>query len=81
MAAIVLRSRLILSQALGFSARLPAAEITSLDEIQSDTNILSVDKSVENLLEKLWIRGVSGVENALQLPVCNGCCFSWKSRR
>ena len=81
MAAIVLRSRFILAQATGFSARFPAAEITSLDEIQSDTNVLSVDKAVENLVGKLWSRGVSGVEKAQQLPVCSGCCFKLNSRR
>jgi hypothetical protein len=50
MAAIVLRSRLILAQTLRCSAWFPEAEITSPYEIQMDTNTLPVDKIVENLV-------------------------------
>jgi hypothetical protein len=50
MAAIVLWSRVILAQAMHFSACFPLAEVTSINVIQMDTNTLPVDKTVENLV-------------------------------
>jgi hypothetical protein len=61
MASIVLRSRDSLSQIAGFIVECVDTRKDSTDGIQEDTNILPVDKVVENPVDKVWNPSVNPV--------------------